>query len=271
MAPVASLQLYTVNTALVEDMDGTLAKLAAMGLTNVEAFAFVDRADALAEAFSRHGLVARTGHAPLVSDELKLGEHVMHVPPLDDVFAAAKVLGLEYVIDPFVPIDRWTTAEAITATAQRLNQVAEQAASHGLKVGYHNHSQEFVADIDGVCGYEFFANQLADGVALEVDLFWAATAVDDVPGLLTRLGAQVKALHIKDGVIISNPFTADAGSFDPSTLDQRPAGQGEVPLAACLAAAPTAEYAVIEYDHAPGDVFDAVQGSVEWLNAQGIR
>ena len=46
----------------------------------------------------------------------------------------------------------------------------------GLKVGYHNHAQEFVADIDGINGYEYFASLLDDEVALELDLFWAATA-----------------------------------------------------------------------------------------------
>lgn len=269
--PALSIQLYTINNALVEDPDGTLARLAELGVRNVEAFAFVDRAQELADAFARHGLSAKTGHAPLVSDELRFGDHVMPVPALDDVFAAAKILGLEYVIDPFVPLDRWLDAEQISATAARLNQVAKLAAKHGLKVGYHNHSQEFAADIDGVSGYEYFASQLDDGVALEVDLYWASTAVDDVPALLERLGDKVKALHIKDGVVGANPFVPGAPAFDPTTLDQRSAGEGEVQLLESLAAAPTAEYAVIEFDYFPGDIFDGVAGSVKFLQEQGIN
>jgi sugar phosphate isomerase/epimerase len=269
--PQLSIQLYTVNSQLVADPEGTLARLAGMGIGQVEAYAFVDRADALAEAFARHGLQARTGHAPLLSDELRRGDAVMPVPSHDEVFTAARTLGLEIVIDPFVAIDRWLDAEEIDATAARLNAAAEKAADHGLRVGYHNHSQEFNASFGGRSAYEVFADQLRDDVALEVDLFWAATARVDVAALLGRLGDRVKALHMKDGVIGDNPFVVGAPALDKTTLDQRPAGQGELPLLDYLAAAPSTEYAVIEFDYVFGDIFEAVQGSVDFLTTHGVK
>jgi sugar phosphate isomerase/epimerase len=269
--PKLSIQLYTVNDQLVADPDGTLARLAELGITQVEAFAFVDRADSLAADFAKYGLQAKTGHAYLLSDEIRFGDTVRPVNTHEEVFAAAKTLGLEYVIDPFVGIDRWLSAEAIEDTAARLNAAAKEAADHGLKVGYHNHAQEFVADIEGINSYEYFASLLDDEVALEVDLFWAATARVDVIALLGRLGHRVKALHMKDGVIGENPFVVGSAGLDKSTLDQRSAGQGELPLLDYLAAAPACEYAVIEFDYFPGDIFDGVQGSVEFLNANGIK
>lgn len=269
--PQLSIQLYTVNDRLVADPDGTLARLAGMGITQVEAYAFVDRAESLAAAFAQHGLTARTGHAPLASDEIRRGDVVLPVPALEDVFSAAKTLGLEYVIDPFVPIERWLDAGQIEATATRLNEVAQQAAEHGLKVGYHNHAQEFVADVDGVNGYEYFASLLDAEVVLELDLFWAATAGQDVVALLGRLGDKVKALHVKDGVIGENPFVVGAPLLDKTTLDQRAAGQGELPLLEAIAASPSTEYAVIEFDYVPGDIFEAVQGSADFLISNGIR
>lgn len=269
--PQLSIQLYTVNDQLVADADGTLARLADLGIRQVEAFAFVDRADSLAAAFDKHGLQAKTGHAYLLSDEVRFGDTVRPVQSHEEVFAAAKTLGLEYVIDPFVGIDRWLSAEAIADTAARLNAAAKEAADHGLKVGYHNHAQEFVADIDGVNGYEYFVSLLDDEVALEVDLFWAATARVDVAGLLSRLGNRVKALHMKDGVIGENPFVVGSAGLDKTTLDQRSAGKGELPLLDYLAAAASTEYAVIEFDYYPGDIFEGVQGSVEFLQANGIK
>ena len=242
-----------------------------MGIQQVEAFAFVDRASQLAESFAQHGLQAKTGHAPLLSDELRFGDRVMPVPAKADVFAAAKTLGLEYVIDPFVPIDRWLTKDGIDDIAARLNAVAKEAADHGLKVGYHNHAQEFAGEVDGVNGYEYFASLLDDDVILEVDLFWAATAGYDVVALLNRLGDKVKALHIKDGVIGENPFVVGSTGLDKTTLDQRPAGAGEVPLLAALEASPSTEFAVIEFDYVPGDIFDAVQGSVDFLHSNGVK
>ena len=112
--PQLSIQLYTVNDHLVADPDGTLARLAAMGIRQVEAFAFVDRADALARVVRQ----ARTAGARRVTRRCvggdPFGDRVIPVPAKADVFAAATTLGLEYVIDPFVPIERWLDAEGST-------------------------------------------------------------------------------------------------------------------------------------------------------------
>ena len=64
--PQISVQLYSVYPQLEADLDGTLATLAGIGFTNVEAFDFVRRVDALKASFEKHGLVSRTAHAILV-------------------------------------------------------------------------------------------------------------------------------------------------------------------------------------------------------------
>jgi hypothetical protein len=70
--PIISLQLYSVNDILVQDIDATLSRLAEIGLSTVEAFDFVNRADELAAAFARHGLSAKTGHAFIASESIAL-------------------------------------------------------------------------------------------------------------------------------------------------------------------------------------------------------
>ncbi|WP_111766034.1 sugar phosphate isomerase/epimerase family protein [Nakamurella deserti] len=274
--PALSVQLYTVREALAADLDGTLARLAGMGLADVEIFDFVDRAPLLAEELVASGLRARTGHASLLSAGLGLDDPALAggraaPPDQDTVFRAATAVGLQIVIDPFVAPDRWMTEHAVADTARRLNDAARRAADHGLRVGYHNHAQEFLSDIRGVSAYEFFAGELGDDVVLEVDLYWAATGGQDVPALLQRLGDRVAALHLKDGVTGPNPFRPGASRLDPTTLDQRPAGRGEIPLLAALAAAPSTAFGVIEFDHYPGDIFDGVQASVDFLRANGLR
>lgn len=268
--PLVSLQLYSVNDALSADPDGTLARLAADGIRTVEAFDFVRRPAELAEAFRRHGLSAPTGHATLVSDRLSFGGVTIEVPPLEEVFAAAEALGVGTVIDPMTAPDRWLDAEAVADTARRLNAAAERARDHGLRVGYHNHAQEFAAEFGGVSAFERFAGLLADDVVLEVDLFWAATAGQDVVGLVRRLGERVVALHVKDGVPGVNPFAPGAAPFDPAELVQLPAGEGEVPIAEAIAAAPALELAVIEFDHYAGDILDAVAASAASLREKGL-
>jgi hypothetical protein len=39
----------------------------------------------------------------------------------------------------------------------------------------------------------------------------------------------------------------------------------------CLAAAPSTEFGVIEFDHYRGDIFDGIQGSVAYLNEHGVK
>ena len=276
-SPVLSVQLYAVRDQLAEDLDGTIARLAGMGLREVEAFDFVDKAPRLAEAFSGAGVRARTGHASLLSEGLGFDDPAFREaqggpPTQDTVFEAAKVLGLEVVIDPFVEPERWASEEAVLDNAKRLNDAAAKAADHGLRVGYHNHSMEFVHSFRGLSAYELFAEQLHDDVVLEVDLYWAATGGQDVPALLGRLGDKVRALHLKDGVIGEDPFRPGAGRMDPTALDQRPAGEGDLPLLDYLAAAPATEFGVIEFDHyAGGHIYDGIEASVKYFNEHGLR
>lgn len=263
--PTISLQLYTVNDRLAQDIDGTLARLAELGFTTVEAFDFVNRAEELAAAFERHGLRATTGHAFIASESIALPDGTsIPAPTLDEVFAAAKTLGITTVIDPYVDPERWTSRADVEETARRLNRAAEAAAEHGIRVGYHNHGHEIQSAIEGRIALEVFAELLDPAVVLEVDLYWAAVGSADVPALVERLGDRVIAVHVKDGTLDTEP-TED---FVLPT-DQVPAGQGLVPLAAAIDAASALEYAVIEFDAYPGgDILDGIADSYAWLAAR---
>jgi sugar phosphate isomerase/epimerase len=262
MAPRISLQLYTVNAALAPDLDGGVARLAAIGFDTVEAFAFVDRAPELKRAFDAHGITARTGHAFLVQQEIPLPDGTtMTAPSHAETFAAAEELGLEIVIDPFVGADEWTTREGVERVAARLNAAAEEAAAHGLRVGYHNHDHELRPQIDGKPALQVLAELLDPRVVLELDLYWASAAGIDLVPFIQQLGDRIVAVHVKDGPMRDDISTATIPQ------DQTPAGQGDVALAEAIAAAPALEYAVIEFDGYDGDIFDGVAASYEWLAA----
>lgn len=269
--PEASVQLYTLAEAFTADMHRSLDRLAAVGLTNVEAFDFVRRAPDLRAALDASGLASPTGHAPLLSDELWTPDGSIPTPAPEAVFEAAATVGMRTVIDPFVDPQRWLTEAGVADIADRLNAAGDLAASYGLTVGYHNHAQEFIADFDGVSAYERFVALTDDRVALELDLFWARTGGQDVPALVERLGSRLLAVHVKDGIVpTANPWAPGAPAFGSDSLDQRHAGTGEVPLDAALRAAPALAYAVIEYDNAPGDVFTDIAASLAFLRDGGF-
>lgn len=269
--PDASVQLYTLREELSADLQGSLDRLAEIGLRNVEAFDFVSRPAEIRSALDAAGLAAPTGHAPLLTDELWTPDGSIPTPAPEVVFAAAAEIGIQTVIDPFVAPDRWLTEEGVTDIAERLNALVETAAGFGLSVGYHNHAQEFVASFDGVSAYERFVALTDERVQLELDLFWAVTGGQDLPALVARLGERLTAVHVKDGVVpASNPWAPGAAEFGSDALDQRRAGEGEVPLVAALQAGTGIRYAVIEYDKAPGDVFADVAASLAFLKDGGF-
>jgi sugar phosphate isomerase/epimerase len=269
--PEASVQLYTLAEQFSADMSGSLDRLAAIGLKNVEAFDFVGRPTEIKAALDGAGLASPTGHAPLLSDTLWTPDGSIPTPAQEVVFEAAATIGMKTVIDPFIPVDRWLTEDGVKDLADRINAAAEKAAGFGLSVGYHNHAQEFIADFDGQTAYERFIALTEDRVVLELDLFWALVGGQDPVALSASLGDRLVAQHIKDGVApAGNPFAPGAPAFGSDSLDQRRAGEGDVALAEALNAATALQYAVIEYDNAPGDVFEDIKASYEFLANGGF-
>jgi sugar phosphate isomerase/epimerase len=258
--PEISVQLYSIHRELEADLDGSLGRLAEIGLRTVEAFDFVRRVDALQASFDKYGLSSPTAHAILIEDEgVTTPDGLLTVPPAAETFEAARSLGVQVVIDPFVAPDRWASLADVQRNAERLNARAEQAKEFGLRVGYHNHDHEFTSKIDGRPALEVFAELLDPSVLLEIDLYWATAGGAEPVSLVQQLGDRVIAVHVKDGPMRTGITAAEMPS------DQQPAGKGEVPLAAVLAARPEIPYAVIEFDHYEGDIFAGIAESYAFL------
>lgn len=257
-----SVQLYSLREGIDADLAGTVARVRDIGYEHVEPYAFVQNADGYAKAFADAGVTAPTGHAAVIDTE---------DPSV--VFDAAVNLGMDVVIDPFIPTDRWQTADDAKRIAERVNALTEQAKGHGLRFGYHNHQWEFTNKVDGRPVYDLFVEELAPEVVLEVDTFWATVGGVDVPAVLRSLGDRVVAIHVKDGKVTGDIATAlpssDSALVVPDALkaafeNQTPAGQGDVDVPAILAAAPRA-IRVVEFDSYRGDVFEGIAESLAWL------
>ena len=268
MPVLTSIQLFTLREALESDLDGTLAEVAARGFTAAEPYDFVRRAEPLAAALSAHGIAAPSGHAFLASESFVNPDGsgtTLPVPTPAEVFAAAKTLGMGIVIDPYTAPDRWQSVEQIEHTARLLNAAAEIGEAEGIRVGYHNHAHELEATFDGKTGLEVLAGLLDPRVVLEVDLYWVARGGVDPVALLERLGDRVVAVHAKDGTL--DPEAVKA--YPPA--DQVPAGQGAVPLAEALDAASALEYAIVEFDHYTGDIYEGIEASRVFLDERAAR
>ena len=239
-----SVQLYSVREAFAQDPAGTLTRIAGLGFTQVEPYGVRENLAVLRTALAANGLTAPTAHAKL------LGAAVDRPA----VFAAAAELGIGTVIEPMVEAARWQHADDIAATAAALNDAARTGAAHGVTVGYHNHFWELQSRIGDRTGLEVFAGHLDPELVLEVDTYWATAGGAEAPALLRHLGDRVRAIHVKDGGLATD------GS------GQVPAGQGKVPVADVLAAAPQA-LRVVEFDRYDGDLFAGLAASLAYLRA----
>ncbi len=238
-----SIQLYTLRDAMSADLPGTIRKVAEIGFTQVEPYNFVATAQELGAALKENGLAAPSGHAPLLSQDQ------------DQIFAAARELGITTVIDPFIGAEHWQEAADIEATAAKLNDAAKKGADYGIRVGYHNHQWELESTIGDQTALEYFAGLLDPEVVLEVDTYWVGVGGQDPVAVLERLGDRVKLIHIKDG-----PLTTD-------TKAQQPAGQGLVPVLDVIAAVKSLEVGVVEFDDYDGDIFAGIAASLAFLTA----
>lgn len=237
--PQISVQLYSVRDQLASDRDGTLRRLAEIGLTAVEPFNPADDPDGTKALLDDLGIAVPTAHGwGLTGPEPRV------------VMDAAKRLGAGKLVVSSIPEERFADADGVKGAAEELHRLAELAASFDLPLGYHNHWWEFGSPVGDRYALEYVADQVPE-IFLEVDTYWAAVGGADVVALLTRLGDRVQAIHVKDGPIVRG---------EPNVV----LGKGSMDIPAVLAAAPDA-LPVIEFDSCATDILDAVAASYAYL------
>jgi len=188
---------------------------------------------------------------------------------MDDTAAFARAAGAiaelgssRIIVSPRVE----ATLDGIAALVDRLGATAEVAASHGLRLGIHNHDAEMTI-IDGSRVIDRLATGLGDTVDFQVDIFWAAVGGADPAEVIARLGRRVVSLHLKDGVDLPASASADAPFVNV------PVGTGVVDPAPAIAAAGAAgsvEWLIVEFDHVDGSRVDATGRSLENLVSRGL-
>ena len=242
--PVA-LQLYTLREELGTGRADILRRVAALGYGAVEPYDVVSDPDGLRADLDAAGLAVCSVHARPFGEQAEA------------TWRGLATAGAGTVIVPHMPPERFTDAERVGELARDLNGLAARAAGRGMRLGYHNHDFELSSLIGGRPALEVLADQLDPAVLLEVDTYWAAVGGQDVPGLLGRLGERVRYLHLKDG-----PVTKD----DPMTA----LGAGRMPVTEILAAAPWAEWNIVELDYCATDMMEALGQSMTWLTDHGL-
>lgn len=244
-APIA-VQLYTLRDEGERDFASVIERVGRLGFVGVETAGLHGMPPAeFRRRVADAGLVVSSAHGPL-----PLGYDANRV--LDEHSA----IGSPCLIVPYLPTERFASADAVRAVADDLNRAWENVRARGMAFGYHNHWWEFQSRLDGRRAFDLLLELLVPEVCVELDVYWTKVGGADPIELAKKLGPRARLLHLKDG-------PADASS--PMVA----VGDGTLDIGAIVRAA-QAEWLVVELDRYDGDMFEAVEKSYRYLVEHGL-
>jgi len=224
------IQLYTVRDQMKADFEGTLARVAEIGYKEVEFAGYFNHSPADVKAIlDRHGLSTPSTHIPFESDD-------QWKAALD----AAKTIGHEYIVMPWIPAERRKTLDDWKTFAQVFNHAGQAARDAGIQFAYHNHDFEF-PKMEGQVPYDvLLQNTDPKLVQLEIDLYWITKAGQDPLAYFARWPGRVPLVHVKDS----------AGPPEHKIVD---VGQGKIDWKRIFAKRDQAgiKHAFVEHDQPP--------------------
>ena len=182
-----SYQLYSSRN--FPPLEDTLTMLADLGYTQVEGYGgLYDDPDGLAAALKQAGLTMPSGH---------FGLDVLEGDP-DQVLKIAKAVGMSSIYCPHIgPEQRASDAAGWREFGARLERAGAPYREAGIKFGWHNHDFEFVTQADGsVPMEEILAG--GPGLSWEADIAWIVRGGGDPFDWISRHGARIDAVHVKD-------------------------------------------------------------------------
>jgi sugar phosphate isomerase/epimerase len=185
------LQLYTIREIFAKDPVGTLGKVAQIGYREVEfgggGYDGMDHA-MLRRTMDKLGLTAPSVH---------IGYDAL-LKQFDQSVTMAKTLGATTVVLPYMTAEHRNEA-GWNAALPNFNRFATELKKAGLGFAYHNHDFEFTTKPGGVSLYDRLLKETDPAlVKVELDLYWALHAGENLSTLIERLAPRLYAYHVKD-------------------------------------------------------------------------
>lgn len=248
---------YTVRDKLTtsENIERTFTQLRDIGYEAIELD--LDRlllhidAGAAKDLFDRVDLRPFSAHVSF--DRLESG--------FDLALTGAKTLGLDYIVVPTLPRDRFCKdTEGFSAGARMLASFGEKLNKSGMKFAYHNHAVEF-QKFRGKTAMDIVFNEpIWKDFLAEIDVYWVQYGGGDPAEWIRKYRGRVPLVHIKDmGIIDDKPTTVEVGEGNlnfPEILE------------ACRDSA--VKWYIVEQDDSIRDPVESLRMSKNYLNGLGI-
>jgi sugar phosphate isomerase/epimerase len=239
------LQLYTVRFALRKDIEGTLAKVAAIGYREVEfAGDFDEPPNAVRAMLDRQGLTAPSAHVDYSVVEKKWSQSIER----------GHALGHKYLICSDIDEKQRALPDGWKRAAELFQRAGEAGQKAGIQFGYHNHTFEFQPDksLGGKLPYDFLLAETDPHlVKMEMDLCWITEGRQDPLTYFHRYPGRFPLVHVKD--ITKDHHMTEVGS-------------GAINWKRILADSDEAgiKHYIVEHDE-PASPFESIRTSYEYL------
>lgn len=152
------------------------------------------------------------------------------------------------------------TREKYDEFIAKANIVAKNIKARGFKFTYHNHSHEF-RKVDGKLIMDLLIEGMdPDNTGFVLDTYWVQHGGGDVRYWIEKLAGRVDILHLKD-------MAKCPGSNPPQYITE--VGNGNLYWEGILETAlkTGVKHFVVEQDTCPGDPFDSLKMSSDYLHA----
>lgn len=193
------IQMYSLRDLTPNDMEGALRTVAALGYKKIEFAGFFDNSAAkVASWLDRFGLSVsgtHTGWKELAADRFA------------ETVAYHKELGNTNIIIPGADL---STKEKLDDFIDFVNEVQPKLAAEGIRLGFHNHSKEFLPTDYGQIIHDEL--QARTSLGFEIDTYWAYVAKQDPIALMEKLKDRVHVIHIKDGTAEGKGYALGEGT-----------------------------------------------------------
>lgn len=185
------LELYSVRGELAKNPEATVRAVAQMGYQVVEFYApYFDWTESQTKQMKK--LMDDLGIRCLSTHN---NESYLSAQNLSRARDMNLILGSKYIVQSSTSekksLDQWKPV------AERLNSVADQIESAGLKVAYHNHQPEFTP-IGGGRPIEVLAKNTKSSVMLQLDIGTCIEAGSDPVAWIRANPGRIHSVHCKD-------------------------------------------------------------------------
>ncbi len=183
------LQLYTVRKNMERDFEGTLRRIAALGIKEVEFAGYFNQSpEQIKKLLKTLKLAAPSAHVSTETLRKNLSQTI------ED----AKIIGHKYLVLGYLPEEERKSLDDYKKLVELLNRAGEQCRKENLQLAYHNHDFEFKKTEDKTPYDLILAETDARTVKMELDLYWITKAGLNPITYFEKYPGRFHLVHVKD-------------------------------------------------------------------------